>query len=86
MSDISDHLPIFVSTDVNVYDKNASSANIEIRDMSKHNVNVLKDKLSNANVQYNKFMDKFQELFEECIPKKCLKNVMVKTRRQKHLG
>ena len=73
--DISDHLPIFVSTDVNVYDKNASSVNIEIRDMSKHNVNVLKDKLSkvdwdevcendNANVQYNKFMDKFQELFE----------------------
>ena len=84
MSDISDHLPIFVSTDVNVYDKNASSVNIEIRDMSKHNVNVLKDKLSkvdwdevcendNANVQYNKFMDKFQELFEECIPKKVFK-------------
>ena len=97
MSDISDHLPIFVSTDVNVYDKNASSVNIEIRDMSKHNVNVLKDKLSkvdwdevcendNANVQYNKFMDKFQELFEECIPKKVFKNVMVKTRRQNHLG
>ena len=84
MSDISDHLPIFVSTDVNVYDKNASSVNIEIRDMSQHNVNVLKDKLSkvdwdevcendNANVQYNKFMDKFQELFEECIPKKVFK-------------
>ena len=84
MSDIGDHLPIFVSTDVNVYDKNASSVNIEIRDMSKHNVNVLKDKLSkvdwdevcendNANVQYNKFMDKFQELFEECIPKKVFK-------------
>ena len=40
----------------------------------------------NANVQYNKFMDKFQELFEECIPKKVFKNIMVKTRRQKHLG
>ena len=50
----------------------------------KKNINVLKDKLSNvdwdsvchnddANVSYNMFVDKFQMLFDECVPKKKIK-------------
>ena len=84
MSNISDHLPIFVSTNLNVYGKNDNVDDVEIRDMSRQNIDVLKNNLSlvdwdnlcghhDANVSYNNFIEKFNQLYEECIPKKVIK-------------
>ena len=91
LSDVSDHLPIFVSTNVSVYHKNDNPTSVESRDLSKQNIDVFKNKLSlvnwddlcdnnDANVSYNMFIDKFNKLYDECIPKKVVKKRHAKNR------
>ncbi|XP_072041239.1 uncharacterized protein [Amphiura filiformis] len=91
LTDISDHLPIFVSTNLSVYGKDTNDVVIEIRDMSVQNIDTLKDNLRkvdwanvcenhDANTSYNKFIDKFKEVFDECIPKKVVKKSRTKNR------
>ncbi len=65
LTDISDHLPIFISTNQNVYKSCETTVEIEIRDVNNKNIDILKDKLSevdwdvvctdDANVSYNNF-------------------------------
>ena len=94
LSDISDHLSIFVSTNLNVLNKNGNKPDVEIRDTSKQNIDVFKCKLSSvnwddicghhdANICYNNFIDKSNKLYNECIPKKVMKIYRTKNRSPK---
>ena len=82
--DLSDHLPIFISTNFKIHKDIQENDDTEIRDMNDNNIQLFKQKLGevnwssvcssdDANMSYVKFMEKFQELYDECIPKKRIK-------------
>ena len=69
MTDISDHLPIFITTNLRMYRKN-DNTEIEVRELSDKNIACFKKKLANVdwaticnsddvNVSYSKFVDTF---------------------------
>ena len=83
MSDISDHLPIFINTDLNVYKSTDKKNNVEVRKMTSENIECFKERLNNVDWQdvcttncsigndsYSNFIDKFNELYEESFPLK----------------
>ena len=74
---------------------NNGNENVEIRVMNEEDVKLFKERLSdvnwsnvcsfeNVNITYRQFMIKFQELYDECIPKKSIKNEKLETL-QRHL-
>jgi hypothetical protein len=82
-TDISDHLPIFITTDLNVY-RHHNTDPIKVREMTEQNINCFKAELgkvnwddicssSDVNVSYSMFLDKFQHLYDKCIPMKIIK-------------
>ncbi len=84
LADISDHLPIFMSTDLKGFRNDDRDIDIEVRDMKEKNVSLFKEKLCNVNwddlcssadvnVNYTVFVNTFQTLYDECIPKKVIK-------------
>ncbi len=94
LTDISDHLPIFVSTNQSVYKNSNNVVEFEIRDMNSRNIDLFKGKLSevdwddvcsggDCNESYNMFIDKFSDLYDECIPKKVLKKKINRSRKPK---
>ena len=91
MTDISDHLPTVVSTNLSAYHKSTDKNNDHvIRDMSEKNMDVFKQKLRSVdwddvccssddfNKSYASFIGKFNSLYEECFPKKKLRKSSVK--------
>lgn len=81
MSDLSDHLPIFIVTDFNVYRKMNDNDDIEVRQFTNENMNTFKTELrkvewdrvcdsNDTNILYTKFISKFNEVFDKCIPQK----------------
>jgi hypothetical protein len=88
--DVSDHLPIFPSTNLSTYQENVE-IDVEIRDMSKENMRLFKSRLSCVNwnavcvsddidVSYKSFINKFNLLYDECFPKKKKKRSSVKNK------
>jgi hypothetical protein len=83
VTDLSDHLPTILSTDVNVTNKVDTNKATYKRNHNSHNIALFKKKLAgvdwnevlndnNANDDYNAFITKFEKLYDECIPiKKC---------------
>ena len=81
ISDISDHLPIFVKTNLNVFRTRNEKSEIEVREFSSANIENLKRNLitpiglllcnsDDVNVSYSNFINKFNELYDKCIPMK----------------
>ena len=84
VTDISDHLPTILTIDLDVAkQKNCKKKSIFKRKHSNENVNRLKQRLSDVkwqeildnrdvNDDYNKFIETFNMLYDECVPlKKC---------------
>ena len=80
MTDISDHLPIFITTNLRMYRKN-DNTEIEFRELSDKNIACFKKELANVdwaticnsddvNVSYSKFVDTFNKIYDNCVPKK----------------
>lgn len=78
MTDISDHLPVFITTDLKIYRTNTEEE-IEFRQHTEQNVKCFKSSLSNVDWEavcssedesgaYTKFIHKFNELYDKCIP------------------
>jgi exonuclease III len=81
LSDLSDHLPIFITTDLNVFRRENSSKETDVRHFTEQNMNYFKTELNkvdwdivchsnNVDESYTKFIDKFNELYDKCIPKR----------------
>ena len=81
ISDISDHLPIFIKTNLTIFRNQNAKSEIEIREYTSANVENFKKELNNVdwtsvcnqddvNVSYSNFINKFNEQFDKCIPKK----------------
>ena len=88
LTDISDHLLIFTSTNLTVYQKDDKGTKVNARDVSDENIRNFKNKLCQVNwdnvcnstdvdVSYSCFIDKFNLLYNECFPikshKKCIR-------------
>ena len=80
ITDLSDHLPIFRSTDFNV-SRNTVKNDVEIRQYTTESVNKLKNELKNVgwenvcnssdvNESYTNFVNTFNKIHDECIPLK----------------
>jgi hypothetical protein len=84
MTDISDHMPIFITTDLRVYDRRDYSRDQvgrQVRNYNEENVQCLKAELSSVNWDnvcasddpneaYNNFIIKFNNLLDKCVPLK----------------
>ena len=84
LTDVSDHLPIFISTNLTVYQNDDKGTKVNARDVSDENIRNFKNKLCQADwdnvcnskdvdVSYSCFIDKFNSLYNECFPIKSLK-------------
>ena len=80
ITDLSDHLPIFISTDLYV-SRNTVKSDVEIRQYTTESVNKLKNELKNVdwenvcnssdvNESYTNFVNTFNKIHDECIPLK----------------
>ena len=80
ITDLSDHLPIFISTDLNV-SRNTVKSGVDIRQYTTESVNKLKNELKNVdwenvcnssdvNESYTNFVNTFNKIHDECIPLK----------------
>ena len=91
LTDISDHLPTFVTTNLSAYHESTDKSNDQlIRDMSEKNMSVFKQKLrsvdwddvccssDDVNKSYASFIGKFNSLYDECFPKKKLRKSSMK--------
>ena len=93
MYDLSDHLPIFFSTNLEIHKDIKENDDTEIRDitdMNDNNVQLFKQKLGavhwssvcpsdDAKKSYAKFMEKFQEFMMNVSQKSVLRNAKVET-------
>ncbi len=82
MTDLSDHLPVFICTDLNISRKFQSENSYhEVRQYTCENVDKLKSELktvewgnicnsNDVNVSYTNFINKYNEIFERCVPLK----------------
>ena len=96
VTDISDHLPTFLSCNLDVVNsKNREKKYVYKRNHSNDNISKLKQKLSNVNWQetldnsdvnddYTTFVETFENLYDECIPLKNVKSTEKET--QYHHG
>ena len=85
ITDISDHFPTVITTKLNFRkNKNVNSEPIYKRSFSDGNINNLKQKLSlvkwnelldgkDADEDYNKFIEIFMSVYDECIPLRKIK-------------
>ena len=84
LTDISDHLPIFISTNLTVYEKDNKGTKVNARDVNDENIRNFKNKLcqvdwdnvcnsTDVDVSYSCFIEKFNLLYNECFPIKSLK-------------
>ncbi len=80
MTDLSDHLPIFICTDLKTK-KVVENNDVYVRHFTKENIEHFKKELNsvdwnvqcistNVNNSYSNFIKKFNELFDKCIPLK----------------
>ena len=95
LTDISDHLPIFISTNLTVYQKDDKGTKVNARDISDESIRNFKSKLcqvdwdnvcnsTDVDLSYSCFIDKFNSLYNECFPIKSLKNVLEQTNLNHH--
>ncbi len=81
MTDLSDHFPIFVSTDLDVPKKAKVNDHVYVRQCTSQNIEIFKKELSdvnwneecncgNANEAYSRFINKFNTIFDKCVPLK----------------
>ena len=80
ITDISDHLPVFITTDLDVYKTKKGGSEIEVREFTNTNIEYFRRELNSvnlnsvcnsadANVSYSQFIQKFNELYDKCIPR-----------------
>ena len=79
VADVSDHLPVFISTDLKVYRMKNDQADTEVRQLKDHNIKYFKSELSkvdweiecsgdDVNKVYGNFINKFNYLYNKCCP------------------
>ena len=95
LTDISDHLPIFISTKLTLYQKDEKGTKVNNRDIGDENIRDFKSRmcqvdsdnvynLTYVDVSYSCFIDKFNSLYIECLPIKSLKNTFAQINLNHH--
>ena len=80
ITDISDHLPVFITTDLKLHRNNIDKLETEVRQFNAENMKCFKSELGkvdwenlcsegDANKSYKCFIDKFNSLYDKCFPK-----------------
>ena len=96
ITDVSDHLPVFVTTDLKVYRDTNNTVETEIRKLNDINMQTFKSELSKVNWEhecawddvnevYEHFIGNFNNLYDKCCPKST-KRVNNQKERLNHLG
>ena len=80
LTGISEYLPIFISTNLTVYQKDDKGTKVNARDVSDENIRNFKSKLCQVDwdnvcnsISYSCFIDEFNSLFNDFFPMKSLK-------------
>ena len=79
VADVSDHLPVFISTDLKVYRKKNDQVDTEVRQLKDRNIKHFKSELrkvdweiecsgDDVNKVYGNFITKFNYLYNKCCP------------------
>ena len=80
ITDISDHLPVFITTDLKLHRNNIDTPETEVRQFNAENMKCFKSELGkvdwenlcsegDANKSYKCFIDKFNSLYDKCFLK-----------------
>ena len=80
ITDISDHLPVFITTDLKLHRNNIDKLETDVRQFNAENMKCFKSELGkvnwenlcsegDANKSYKCFIDKFNSLYDKCFPK-----------------
>ena len=78
VADVSDHLPVFISTDLKVYRMKNDKVDAEVRQLKDHNIKYFKSELSkvaweiefsgdDVNKVYGNFINKFNYLYNNVV-------------------
>ena len=80
IADVSDHLPVFITTDLKLYRNETDQIETEVRQLKDQNIQYFKSELSKVNWEvecsgedvnqsYRNFISKFDYLYDKCCPK-----------------
>ena len=87
ISDVSYHLPVFITTDLKLYRNETDQIETEVRQLKDQNIQYFKSELSkvnwvevecsgeDVNQSYRNFISKFDYLFDNCCPKSTKRKV-----------